>query len=172
MLACARRALEDFLRRFIAEDDHAVMIGEIALVEISALGEVQFAHLPIGHIHAAHRDGNHARAQLEAEVSVDLAAHRADDRDFFANGFHILEFVRDFLAGPLTACLQAGLSGPHHDHVVAHVHKGVDHASAEALAISQQQNDRGQAPHDSKHGERGTQAVAHERLPALEDEFF
>src|SRR5258708_5710864 len=77
-----------------------------------------------------------------------------------------------WLAGTLAPRLHAGLPGPHHDHVVAHVQEGVQHASAQALAVGEKQHYRGEAPYDTQHGERRAHAVAHQRLPTLRDEFF
>jgi hypothetical protein len=109
---------------------------------------------------------------LKPKVAIDLAANRADNRNLFANGFDIFEFILNRFARALAAGLHAGLPRPDDDHVVAHVHEGVHHASTQPLTISQQQHHRSQAPHNAQHGERGAHAVAHERLPALRDEFF
>ena len=148
------------------------MVGEIGLVEVAAVREFQLAHLSVRHVHAAHLNRNHARADLEAEVAVDLAAHRAHDGHFIANGFHIFQFVLDRLAGPLAASLHAGLARPNDDDVVSHVQKGMQNAPAQALSVSQQQHDGDQAPANAQHGQRRTRAIAHQRLPALRNEFF
>ena len=138
------------------------MVGEIALVKIAAIGQIQLSHLAVGHVHAARHDRYHSGADLESKISVDLAAHRAHDGNFVANRFHVLEFVSDFLARPLAARLRAGLSRPEHDDVVAHVQEGMQHAAAQSLPVGQQQDHRRQAPHDAQHGE----------CRALQDELF
>ena len=94
MLSHPGRALEDFFRRLVAQNDYAAVIGEIALIKVAPIREIQFAHLPVRHIHAAHLDRNDASTDLEPEVAVDLAAHGAHDRNFVANRFHIFQFVR------------------------------------------------------------------------------
>ena len=94
------------------------------------------------------------------------------NRHFVADGFDVLILVFHFLAGPLPSGLEAGLPRPDDDDVVAHVHERVHDASAEALAVGEQDHDGSQSPDDAEHGEQGAQAVAHERLPALRNEFF
>ncbi len=172
VLPGAGRSLKNFLRGFVAENDDTAMIGEVAFIEVTSLGKRELAHLPIGHVDAAHQDGDNAGADLESEVAVDFAADRANQRNFVADGFDVLEFVRNFLSGALTAGLHAGLSGPKDDDVVSHVQEGVQNASAEALAVGKQKHNGDQAPADAEHGQRGARAVAHQSLPALRDEFF
>ena len=138
MLSRCGRALKDFLRCVVAEYHHAPVICEIALIEVAPIREIEFAHLAIGHIHAAHLQGHHAGPDLEPEIAVNLSAYRPHDGHFVANCFHVLQFVLDCLARPLAASLHAGLSRPDHDDVVAHVQKRVQHAPAQALTIRQQ----------------------------------
>ena len=154
MLTRSRRALKYFLGCAIPKNDNPPVIEEIDLVEVSSVREIELAHLPVGQIHAAGHNRNHARANLESEVAIDLAAHRPYQRHFDANGFHIFKLVLDGFSCALAASLHAGLSRPHDNDVVAHVQKSVQDASAEPLPVREQQHYRHQAPADAQHGER------------------
>ena len=56
MLARAGWALKYFLRCLVAENYHAMMIGEIAFVEVASVGNVELAHLPVRQINSADQD--------------------------------------------------------------------------------------------------------------------
>ena len=172
VLPHCRRSLKNFLRRLVAQNHHPAMVGKISVLEIAAVRESQLAHLPIGHFDAAHRDGHDPGAKFDSEVAINFAAHRANDRHLIANRFHVLIFVSDLLARALAAGLHTGLSRPKHNDVIAHVHKSMQHTAAQTLAVGEQQHHRSQSPHDAQHGEQGAHAVAHKRLPALQNEFF
>src|SRR5207248_4353124 len=167
-----RSALKNFLGGVVAQDHDAAVVEEISFLKVAAVRDIELAHLAIGQIHAAGHDGYHAGADFESEVAIDLAADCPDQRHFIANRLNILQFVGDFLACALAARLQTGLPWPQDDDVVAHIQKSMKHAAAQTLAIRQQQHDRYQAPTYPQHGQSGARAIAHERLPALRDEFF
>mgnify|MGYP006920645770 CR=1 FL=1 len=48
----------------------------------------------------------------------------------------------------------------------------MQHAAAQSLSVGQQDDHRCQSPYDAQHRQRRSQAVPHQRLPALRDEFF
>ena len=164
--------MEHFLGRAVTENHHAAMVGKVALIEVAPVRQVELPHLPVRHIHAAHLQGNDARSDLEAEIAVDLSAHCPHDGHFVTNGFYVLNFVLDCFARPLPAGLHAGLPRPDYNHVIAHVQERVQHASAQALPVCQQQHHRRQAPDDPEHSQRRTHTIAHQRLPALRNELF
>ena len=115
---------------------------------------------------------DHPRADLESEVAVDLAADRPHDGHFSRIASTSSSSYVTFLPARWPPACMLVCPGHEHDDVVAHVQEGMQHASAQALPVSQQQHDRDQAPADAQHGQRRARAVAHQRLPALRDEFF
>ena len=62
-------------------------------------------------------------------------------REAIANRFDVGILVLNFFASTLTSSLQAGLTGPKDNHIVAHVHERMNHASAQTLAVSEQEYD-------------------------------
>src|SRR5882724_547092 len=70
------------------------------------------------------------------------------------------------------ADLHAGLSAPEQDDIVADAEKRAENALSDALAVTKQQDHRSNAPYYSQHGEGRAQAVAHQRKPALGDDFL
>src|SRR6266850_4915477 len=101
------------------------MLHKIALVEVTAIVDVEPAHLAIGHFDASHLHRDHSCAHFESEITNYFSAHCTHNRNFVTNGFHILVFVGDWLSRALPAGLKTGLPRPKHDHVVAHIHEGM-----------------------------------------------
>ena len=68
------RSLEDFLGGVVTENHNAAMVDEISFIEVTAVFDIELSHLAVGQFDPAHVHGDHARADLEAEVAVDLSA--------------------------------------------------------------------------------------------------
>src|SRR5258708_36358634 len=142
------------------ENHHAVMLQKIVFVEVASGFDIELAHLSVGQLHAARVHGDDARADLVAEVAIDLGTDGAHQRNLIANRLDVGVLVFDLLAGTLASGLQAGLPGPQDNHVVAHVHEGVDDAAAKALSVGAQEDHRSQSPDDAQHGQHRAQAIA------------
>ena len=154
------RALEDTLRGRVTEDDYRLVGSELTFFDIAAFSGKDLAHGSVRVLNTAGLDGDHASAGLESEIGHRLGADGADDGDFVANRLDVFVFVVDLAAGALASCLHAGLAGPEHDDVVAHVADGLHDAAAQSFAEGQQQHQRDHAPTDAEHGEHGAHAIA------------
>src|SRR5215468_7755697 len=94
-----------------------------------------------------------------------------DQWDSFLNEINIGLLKNNFLAGPLAARLLAGLLGPADDSAFPKRIEAIDENRPEAVAVGDQQRDRGNSPDDSEHRQSTARAVALQRDPGFVDEF-
>ena len=121
----------------MAENHDPAVIRKIAIAEIAAIFNIKLAHLSVGQFHSAHLQRNHARPIFERKVSIHFGAYRRTIGTSSRTACTSSNSNDTFFARALSARLHAGLSGHDHDHVVAHVHEGMQNAAAQSLPIGQ-----------------------------------
>ena len=164
--------MKDTACSLIAEDHYSIVLSKVVLCEITAIVESQLAHLPVRKLHPTRWNGHNAGSDLVPKTGIRFRTHSTNDWHLVANSFNVSLFILNFLASSLATRLQTCLSRPKHDDVVSHVQEGVQNAATQALAVSEQEDNRRQSPHDAEHGQRRAQSIAEKRLPALRDELF
>jgi hypothetical protein len=80
-------------------------------------------------------------------------------------------FENNFLARPLSARLFAGLLRPADDRAFAKRIETAHQDFSETAAVSDEQRDRRDAPHDAEHGQQAARCVALECDPGFANDF-
>ena len=88
------------------------------------------------------------------------------------DAIHVVQSEADLDAGFVAAGLLAGAAGKDADGVGAPLGKDRLDGVAEAVAVGEQQHDRGDAPGHADHGDGGAAAVEEHRLPGLGENVF
>ena len=84
-----------------------------------------------------------------------------------AHQVHVFLLEANAPAGPLAACLLAGLAGPAHHRALAEGVEGADQHFTEAGAIGDQNGHGNDAPDNPEHGEEAAHWIAPQRVPGL-----
>src|SRR5260370_6793128 len=145
------------------EDDDLPVVGEVGGLEVSTLCNVQPPHAAVGELDRFALNIDDLRSVLEAEAIIDLGAYGLQERDLIADCLGVAVDKFHAPSGAFATGLHTGLAAPDHDDVVAEAEEAVEHTFAEALAVTEQQDNSDKPPDYSEHGESGAQAAAQER---------
>ena len=151
-----------------AEEDDTAAFQFVERVDPAAFGGLLVAHVSVFRADATDgRGADHTVSIGDAGAADGFETSVADVVGGLFDHVDVGLFEDNFFAGALAARLFAGLLWPTDDGAFAESVEAADENLTEAAAVSDQQGDGGNAPHDAEHGEGAARAIAAQGEPGF-----
>ena len=167
-LADCGHAGEKLVPRFRGDDRIKSVLHVVGVVQKSSLIDVEIPNCLDRRVESHHRKRKRAIVVLDRGIFLQHADDMAAERNIVAQQFDVVVGEANLDAGLVASRLLRSASGKHsHGSRAETLKDGLD-GLAEAVAVGEKQDDGGDAPGHSRHGEQGAaQVVAHGRVRLL-----